>query len=65
LVLASSWLDGVTGDLALEDRKVASFIVANLLDAIICGVWEAKGSEGGDVENFNALLVEGEDNPFG
>lgn len=44
---------------------MSRLIVADLADGIVGGVGEAGDCEGGGVEALDALLVEGEDDPFG
>lgn len=44
---------------------MSGFVVADLTDRIVGGVGEAGGCEGRGVEAGDALLVEGEDDPFG
>lgn len=44
---------------------MASLVVADLADRIVGGIGEAGGGEGRGVEAGDALLVEGEDDPFG
>lgn len=51
-------------DLILYDSQVTSFVVAELLDAVVGGVREAHVDDGAAIEHFNTLLVEVEDDPF-
>lgn len=64
-VFTGAGFDAVGGDLVLEEAEVAGFIVPDLLDTLVGGVGPAGGGEGGRVEGFHALLVEGEYDPFG
>lgn len=48
----------------MEDADVAGFVVADFGDAVVGAVWVAQVAEGGRSEGFDALLVEGVDDPF-
>lgn len=64
-VVAGAWFQGCRGDFVLEDADVAGFVVADFGDAVVGVIWVAKVTEGGGGEGFDALLVEGIDDPFG
>lgn len=65
LVSTRPGLDRRAADLVLEDAQVSGLVVADLADGGVGGVGEASGREGRGIEALDALLVEGEDYPFG